>query len=182
MAMLKTILRAATRRFRRDRDGATAVEFAIVAAPFFLLTTAVLEAALFFFAQTLIEDGLLNASRDIRTGQFQNNSLDESDLRDEICARASVVANCSRIEVEVRTFDTFGDANFDIPLDGDGNLDSDALDFEIGGPSEVVMVRVFYPYQLYFPNFFSGGLANLPGNKRLIASTTAFRTEPYIET
>jgi len=179
--MLKTVMRAATRRFRRDRDGATAVEFAIVAAPFFLLTTAVLEAALFFFAQTIIEDGLLTAARDIRTGQFQNASMTESDLKDVICDRASVVANCTKIEVEVRTFGSFGAANFDIPLDGDGNLDSDALDFDVGGPSEVVMVRVFYPYQLYFPNFFSGGLANLPGNKRLIASATAFRTEPYIE-
>ncbi len=179
--MLTLMLRRLTRRFRRDENGATAVEFGLVALPFFLLTTAILEAALFFFTQTIIEDGLLEASRDIRTGAFQNSGGDEAAFRAEICGNVSVVVNCGLLEVEVRRFNSFASADFSIPRDPDGNLDPDGLSFDDTDPSDVVLVRVFYPYQLYFPGNFSGGLANLPGNKRLVAAATAFRIEPFVE-
>lgn len=180
--MVKTILRRVTRRFRRDQSGATAVEFGMVALPFFLLTTAILESALFFFTQTMIEDGLLAAARDIRTGAFQNDGRGEDEFRAEICGHVNLVANCGLLEVEVRRFSSFASADFSIPRDADGNLDPDGLSFDDTDPSDVVLVRVFYPYQLYFPGFFAGGLANLPGNKRLVAAATAFRIEPFVET
>ena len=43
------------RRFVRQQDGAAAVEFALVAAPFLALTFAILETAFVFFAQQTLD-------------------------------------------------------------------------------------------------------------------------------
>jgi Flp pilus assembly protein TadG len=49
------------KRFRRDQDGAAAVEFALVALPFIGMTVAIIELGIFFFATRYFEDGMFNA-------------------------------------------------------------------------------------------------------------------------
>ncbi|MCR9130145.1 MAG: pilus assembly protein [Alphaproteobacteria bacterium] len=172
--------RAAARRFARDRNGAAAVEFAMVATPFFMLLFGILEIALVFFASAIIEDGVAEASRDIRTGQFQNSGLNEDDFRAAICQRIDVVADCGRLRVDVRTFDNFSSSQFGTPRGGNGDLDDSGFTFEPGDAGDVVVVRVFYDWPLLGPGFING-LSNLPGNRRLISSATAFRNEPFRE-
>jgi Flp pilus assembly protein TadG len=65
-------------RLRRDRSGSAAVEFAMIAAPFFLLLFAMIEVAAVFFTGTVLENAVLETARQIRTGcrgvsQFWNN-------------------------------------------------------------------------------------------------------------
>ncbi len=57
------------RRFGRDRRGATAIEFALIALPFFALMMAILETFLTFFASQTIETAVNRGARLIRTGQ-----------------------------------------------------------------------------------------------------------------
>jgi Flp pilus assembly protein TadG len=52
---------------RKREDGATAVEFALVALPFFGLVFAILELAIFFFASRYLEDAVFNMGRKILT-------------------------------------------------------------------------------------------------------------------
>lgn len=52
-----------TLRFIKAREGATAVEFALIAGPFFLLLMGIIEIALFFFASTMIETATAEAAR-----------------------------------------------------------------------------------------------------------------------
>ena len=52
--------------FIRDRKGATAVEFALIAAPFLALIAALIQTFLLFFAQSLLE----NAVRAIEPAKF----------------------------------------------------------------------------------------------------------------
>jgi Flp pilus assembly protein TadG len=70
---MRARITARAARFARDRKGATAVEFAFVAAPFFLLVFAILEIALIFFASAIIEEAVADAARDIRTGELQSS-------------------------------------------------------------------------------------------------------------
>lgn len=170
--------REAARRFARDRDGAAAVEFAMVATPFFMLLFGILEIALVFFASAIMEDSVAEAARDIRTGQFQNAGLSEADFRATICQRIDIVADCGRLKVDVRTFEDFSSSQFDPPRGADGDLDDSGFTFQPGDAGDVVVVRVFYDWPLLGPGFING-LSNLPGNRRLIASATAFRNEPY---
>ncbi len=165
-------------RFARDRGGAAAVEFALVATPFFILLFGILEIALIFFATAIIEDAVADAARDIRTGELQSAGQDETDFRASICDRINVIADCGRLKLDVRTFSQFTGATMGAPTGADGELDDSGFTFEPGDPGDVVVVRVFYDWRLLGPGFVNG-LANMPGNRRLISAASAFRNEPF---
>ena len=74
LGLVKSAGRAALRPFRRfvrANDGVTAVEFAIVATPFFALMFAIFETAFVFLGQQTLETAVANAARQVRTGQAQ---------------------------------------------------------------------------------------------------------------
>jgi Flp pilus assembly protein TadG len=164
--------------FARDNNGAAAVEFALVATPFFFLLFGILEIALIFFATAIIEDSVSEAARDIRTGQLQTAGGTEQDFRAAICQRITTIADCGRLRVDVRPFNDFSSANMGAPMTDDGDLDDQNFTFEPGEAGEVVVVRVFYDWQLLGPGFVNG-LSNMSGNRRLISAATAFRNEPF---
>lgn len=174
----RAMIRSASKRFIRARDGAAAVEFALIAAPFFLLIFATLEVALYFLGATVIENGVNEAARTIRTGQLQQSGQTVEDFRGSICERISAVADCSRIQLDVRTFDSFSDSANPSPLNEDGEIDDSNFTFNPGGGGDVVVVRVFYDWQLMAPGVVSG-MTNMSGNKRLISATAVFRNEPF---
>jgi len=166
------------KRFARAREGAAAIEFALVAMPLFLLILASLEIAFVFFAGSLIENAVNETAREIRTGRLQTEGGTEETFRADVCARVNIVADCGMLAIDVRTYENFSSTDFSSPLQSDGSFDDNGFVFEPGGPGDVVVVRAFYPFQLFVP---SVGLANMEGNKRLIASATAFRNEPFRE-
>lgn len=169
---------AAVLGFTKDRSGAAAVEFALIATPFFMLLFGILEIALIFFASAVIEDGVAEAAREIRTGQIQTEGQSEADFRAIICAQINTVADCGRLRVDVRRFDNFSSSEMSAPTDADGELDDSNFTFEPGDAGDVVVVRVFYDWPLLGPGMING-LADMPGNRRLISSATAFRNEPF---
>jgi Flp pilus assembly protein TadG len=174
----RAMIRTASGKFIRAREGAAAVEFALIAAPFFLLIFATLEVALFFLGSTVIENGVNEAARAIRTGQLQQANQTIEDFRGSICERISAVADCSRIQLDVRTFDSFSESTMNSPLNEDGEIDNSNFTFDPGGGGDVVVVRVFYDWQLMAPGVVSG-MTNMSGNKRLITATAVFRNEPF---
>lgn len=164
-------------RLRRDRKGATAVEFAIVALPFFALMAAIMETALVFFATIMMEHGLAQSAREIRTGQLQVSGGSAESFTNNLCSRAGTILDCGRVRVDVRTLSSFGGAP-GLPLDGDGGLDGDQMGFVPGDAGDIVMVRAFYEWQLITPGL-GLGLSNMGGNKRLLTAAIAFRNEPF---
>lgn len=166
------------RRLSRDRDGSTAIEFAFIAAPFFILILATLEIALVFFAGSVIEDAVSETARQIRTGQLQTSGGTEATFRSAVCERVSVIADCDKLRIDVRTFQNFSSTDFSSPLDSEGEIDDSGFTFAPGGAGDVVVVRAFYPWQIFTPSL-GLGLANMSGNRRMIATATAFRNEPF---
>lgn len=177
-ALLHRYAPRTARRFLRDSEGAAAVEFALVATPFFLLLFGILEVALIFFATAIIEDAVSEAARDIRTGVLQTAGQTEADFRAAICERVDAVADCGRLRVDVRTFDGFIGVDMGAPTNEDGDLEDGDFTFDPGEAGDVVVVRVFYDWQLLGPGFLNG-LSNMSGNRRLISAATAFRNEPF---
>ena len=165
------------RRFKRDTRGSNAVEFGVLAMPFFGLLIAIFETAMIFLGQQAAEIATLDAARLVRTGQAQNFSV--AQFRTAICAQLSAVVGCSDINIDVRTFPDFGaiDSSLDDLLQQQA-LGNDPLKFEVGGPSSIVMVRVY----AVLPSLTSGlglGQGHAPGGGHVIASTAIFRNEPY---
>ncbi|KAA5802216.1 pilus assembly protein [Alkalicaulis satelles] len=166
-----------TLRFIKAREGATAIEFALVAGPFFLLLMGVIEIALFFFASTMIETATNEAARDVRTGEVLVAGDGPGEFRNRICARVGAIADCSRLQVDVRRIDSFSAAQLGALVSDEG-VDTTGFGFDPGGPGDIVVIRAVYEWPLIAPGMLNG-MANLPGNKRLIVAASAFRNEPF---
>lgn len=166
-------------RFRRARDGATAVEFAIVATPFLALMFGILDLGLVFMVSTTLENAVEEASRKIRTGELQTAGGTASTFKTAVCDELSWMgAGCSSaLHVDVRTFSTFASVTTTDPTTN-GAFDDTKTQFSTGGSESIVLVRVYYEWGLMAP-LMNPGLKNLSNGKRMISATATFRNEPY---
>ena len=175
-----SLIRKAFRRYSRDDQGVTAIEFAMVGLPFFMLVLGILEFGLAFFVNRIVDNAVLEASRLVRTGQGQAFSVNT--FRDKLCQSMPVLpCNAGKVQVKVEKIKSFGTAgtNFDkLPpmLDKDGKPTGDQYDPNIGR-SEIVVVRVIYRWPM-FSSFLNFGAGDGSGERKLY-STHIFRTEPW---
>jgi Flp pilus assembly protein TadG len=165
-------------RLARARKGATAIEFALIATPFFLLLLALFETAMVFFSSINVEYAVNDVGRLIRTGQVQTGNITEDQFRQEVCNRLATIVNCDdRLEIDVRVFSNFDSVDHSSALDEDGNLKTD-FQFSPGNAGDIVLVRVFYVWNLITPHL-GQSLSNMSGNARLLSASTVFRNEPF---
>jgi Flp pilus assembly protein TadG len=175
----RRVLTARTaRRLIKQQDGAAAVEFALVAAPFLALVFAIMETAVVFFAGQALETAVADSSRLIMTGQAQTQGLSASGFKNAVCAKIYGLFDCQNgVYVDVKTFTSFGSVSMPTPVDGSGNFQNN-FSYQPGGPGDIVVVRLFYQYPVYV-SLLGFNLSNVNGGKRLLAATAAFRNEPY---
>ncbi|AXK82800.1 pilus assembly protein [Pseudolabrys taiwanensis] len=166
------------RRFVRDQKGATAVEFALVALPFFALLFAILETALVFFAGQTLETAAAEASRLIMTGQAQTASYSQQDFKKAVCDRIYGLFDCANgVYVDVKQYSSFGAVNNTAPV-ANGNFDTTKMTYVPGGPGCIEVVTLYYQWPIYV-SLLGNNLSNLNGNYRLLVATSVFRNEPY---
>ena len=183
---LATALRNRFERFAAAREGAAAVEFALVVGPFLFMIFAVLELAVVSLLSSSLDTASERAARRIRTGQVQTAGETVGAFKTSLCEGMNWLASgCeANIQVDVRTFQQFADTNIanpikDCPPPGTGKcFDESSLLFNSGGPTDVVVVRTYYKWPLLTP-FLSKALARLDGNVAVVISTQTFRNEPY---
>jgi len=165
------------RPFRRAEGGSVAVEFALLAIPFFTLIFAILETAIVYFASASLEGALNDAARRIRTGELQTAGSGASVMKAAICADAALLSNCATdLKLDVRSFSSWANVSVPDPLNASGNLTLNPQ-FQPGNASDIVIVRAFFPWKILSP--ISIGLKNMSSNSRLLGATVAFRNEPY---
>jgi len=153
------------------------VEFAFIAPPFFMLLFAVFETALVFFASSNLENGVHEAARLVRTGQLQTNGGGLAAFRQVVCDNAPLLSSCdSDIMIDVRKFQDFTNVTFNNPI-VNGQVQQN-FNFTPGAAGEVILVRVFYVWDVNVP-FIGSFLSNMNGGKRLLSAAIAFRNEPF---
>ena len=114
---------ARLRRFARQQDGAAAVEFALVAAPFLALIFAIMETAIVFFSGQALETAVADASRLIMTGQAQTQGLSQTAFKNAVCAQIYGLFDCQNgVYVDVKTFSSFTNVTMPSPVDSQGNF------------------------------------------------------------
>ncbi|MGI9482585.1 MAG: TadE/TadG family type IV pilus assembly protein [Hyphomicrobiales bacterium] len=64
---MRFLYRRLGRRFIKSKDSTAALEFGLVATPFFLLLIPIIEVAMVIFTSLVLENGVIEASRQIRT-------------------------------------------------------------------------------------------------------------------
>jgi Flp pilus assembly protein TadG len=177
----------AARRFARHQEGATAVEFAMVAAPFLALLFAILETSLVFFAGQTLEAASADSARLIMTGQAQTtnfatgqadgNGFSQADFKNAVCARMVSLFSCDSMYVSVQSYANFGAASTAPPVTNN-TLNTANLPYSPGQPGDIVVVQLYYQWPILIP-LISNQLANLNGGNRLLVATAVFRNEPY---
>jgi Flp pilus assembly protein TadG len=166
------------RRFRRNRKGTAAVEFALVAPIFFAVLFAIIELALVFFASQMLETVTQDTSRLIMTGQAQNASYTQASFKDAVCAKLTVMFDCvNGVSIDVQSYKAFSAVNIADPIDAGKNF-VPPNNYLPGGPGDIVVVRLFYKWPLFVTGL-GFNVANLSGNQRLLTATAAFQNEPY---
>src|SRR5688572_33004714 len=73
------------RNFVRDERGVTAIEFGILALPFFTIIFAIIETTMVFFAGQVLDSAVEDASRMIRTGRAQTAGYSLTNFRTLMC-------------------------------------------------------------------------------------------------
>lgn len=162
--------------FSRDQSGVTAVEFALIAPPFFALLLALFEVGMVFFSGSVLENAVNDSARLIRTGQAQSGGFSKASFRNSVCQNLSMF-DCNKLVVSVETFQSFaGIGNPSSPLDANGNLKT-SFPFDMGVGGDIVLVRVFYEWELIAPKLTL--LSNMGTGNRLLTTAQVFRNEPF---
>ena len=189
----KNSINSFSKKFRRDREGATAVEFAILGLPFAALLFGIIEISVVFIITTNTEHAVSEVAREIRTGEFQTSGGNSAGaFKTAICSAMSGLGNCNKLRVDVVKAATgkFSELNLPVspPVCAGTPAEIEACqkaqpampadEYATTESEDVVIVRVQYVHQLTIPSTITG-LANASGNTRVITATTAFRNEPF---
>jgi Flp pilus assembly protein TadG len=166
------------RRFGRNRKGAAAVEFALVAPMFFAVLFAIIEMALVFFASQILETVTQDTSRLIMTGQAQNAAFTQAQFKNAVCAKLVTMFDCvNGVSIDVKSYPQFSSVDISDPIDAGKNF-VPPNNYLPGGPGDIVVVRLFYKWPLYVTGL-GFNIANVGTNQKLLTATAAFQNEPY---
>lgn len=176
------------RGFARDEKGATAVEFALLALPFFTLIYAILEISIVFLAGQLLDSAVQDASRQIRTGQAQGAGWNVDTFRTEVCKGLYGMFNCSAstLVVKVSVVTSFASATATPPISAECTATSPpekcaftmAQTFDGGARSQIVLAQAYYKWPTLM-NVPGLNLHTQAGGTRLLSAVRVFANEPF---
>lgn len=175
------------------RDGATAVEFALVAPLFIYMMVAILEFALIFAAQLLLDHATHQAARTGRTGFVSSGATQDATVKQVLYDLVGPLLSTNDLVITSKSysgFDTIGkeepyvDANGNgkrddgenyTDVNGNGQWDADQGTSGLGSSNEVVVYTVSYNWTVVTPL-----IGNLVGNSGVvtISSTAIIQNEP----
>lgn len=178
------------RRFRADTRGATAVEFGLVVVPFLAMTMGIMTIGVQHLTMNSLERGVAEASRQIRTGQAQQDGLTVDDFRQLFCNEAGSFITCdSRLVLHLRSGARFADL---VPparcfVDGGlappstaGNADLVSI---VGQENRKVSVLVCYDWNMGTGLWRSIWALISPtpveAGRTILSASTVLQTEPY---
>jgi len=166
------------RRFRRNKKGSAAVEFALVAPMFIAVLFAIIEMALVFFASQILETVTQDTSRLIMTGQAQNAAFTQAQFKNAVCAKLVTMFDCvNGVSIDVQSYTQFSTVDISDPIDAGKNF-VPPNNYLPGGPGDIVVVRMFYKWPLFVTGL-GFNIANVGTNQKLLTATAAFQNEPF---
>jgi Flp pilus assembly protein TadG len=200
--LFKSIERRALCRVRRswlqvNESGATAVEFGLVAAPFFILLFGIMSVGFYFFTVFTLENAVESAARVIRTGQAQTqtpSAMTVDQFKTLVCDKLPTFMNCNgsgnKVRVNVQNFSNFSTVSVPSCVASNGTLiPSSGQTYSPGGASTVVLVTVCYEWELtqmmvnnpmwIRPQGSGQTGSQMANGSTLIQASTVFTVEPY---
>ena len=172
------------RRYAKSESGAAAVEFAMVALPFFMLLGVILETGIMMFFEYTLQASVQKASRLIRTGQAKSLALTAANFKAEICKTAGLLMDCTgKVQVYVDS-DPAGFAALKAKFPSSLNIGTAAdgspgpASFNCGQPLNAVGVVATYDWNFVFP-FMNFNANTSVTTKRRLTGVVMFSNEPF---
>jgi Flp pilus assembly protein TadG len=170
------------RSFIKNRDGATVVEFALLAMPFSLLIFAILESCLSFAAEEYMQNVTDDFARQFRTGAIRPDKYTQAQFKDEFCKelQAFVGKNCPGLSIDLRNFATFEDAaKLRTQVSNQGVVAlTGGFKYEPGPSQSKNVLRVFYAWPV-MTDVLRKRMSTLSDNKTLHFATATWQNEPF---
>ena len=188
------------RRVARNEDGATAIEFAMVGVPFFMMLFGIMGVGLYFFSIFNLENAVETAARPFRTGesrvQYPSTTpleivASKTKFADAICQNLAGFFDCAnKLRVQVinvtalqkttpGAIPQIGKCLFKAdPLTPDILIPAAQTKFDPAAQSDTMVVTACYEMDFFqFIPFIK--LGNMPNGATMIQGSTAFKNEPY---
>ncbi len=189
------------RRLLRSRDGAAAIEFAILAIPYFLIVFAIIETFVAYTGEQLVGNAVETMGRKLRTGNITYartpaTDKDRTAFRQAFCDEISILIKCSSTEavtpdklwIDARSFTSFASIPTTVPRSPAnstyGDLDTSSIGYAPGGPKTINMLRVYYKWDI-ITDLIRPYISNVrpaDGSRPsyfLIVETAAYQNEDY---
>jgi Flp pilus assembly protein TadG len=190
---------------RRNRRGAVALEFAILAVPFFLWILFIFEMSYDLFTQEALDFAVHAAVRQIQTGSAQSLTSGAAFIGKDICGAAKNLLECNHIWLKLSAITTPDysppTANGAVPQNGStlnlsdytnlagakvggGGTTAPPTPYCVAGPKQPILVSVVYLGPSFIGGLLPGVLSAQFGDTTVHAtlSTAGFVTEPFIST
>ena len=155
--------RVLARLWRRD-DAVAAIEFALLGSTFLLLVCMTFELGLILFTQSVMDNALRDASRQVMTNQITTGSAFQTKVCNEV---GNLVTNCTtNLKYYVQTGATFSAMTIQTSIASNSFTD--------GGTAADMLAQIAYSRSTIIP----WASTYLHGSN-LILSTVAFQNEPF---
>ena len=180
------------RRFRKNQEGTTAVEVALIAPVLIVILFGLIELSVAMFINTVIEGGLRDASRIGLTG-LETGAISREQTIINIVNDASLgLVDLKLGDISALVYPSFGDIGMPEPytdsngdgsytageefddINGNGGWDEDMGTAGLGGPGEIVLYTIRYNW-----NFLSGQVVPVLEGVIPMSASMVVRNEPF---
>jgi Flp pilus assembly protein TadG len=171
------------RRYGNSDSGATAIEFALIALPFFGLLGVIIETGSMMFVEYGLQSGVQESARQSRTGQAQGAGMTTAQYKSLICKNAAMLSQCGTgITVYANSYSSWSELAASVPsfinigVKDDGTMNPTA--YKLGAPACPSVLVATYDWKFMMPMMnYMGNIKN--GTERRLVGFAMFQTEPY---
>jgi Flp pilus assembly protein TadG len=176
------------RRLRRDRAGATAVEFGLLVLPFMLTMLGVFELGYTFFMMSALDSAARSSARAVMTGAVSTSGMTAGTFRSSVvCPKLPSNFDCGSLFINVTVVPSgTNPTGYYSYVNGAQSallvptLNSAANSFCPGSGGQYVVVQLLYPASAFTQLFAGRSTAIYQGKQvNVLMSTATFKAEPY---
>lgn len=158
----------------KDRSGATAVEFALLALPFFIMIVGMLQLGIIYIAGQTLDEAVDKAARTVLTGQVQDTGTRVNEFRRTICEKVALISDCDRrLRLSVQSFPSYAAVSRASLFDASGRPNIRNNQFRPGDDGDVVVISATVRIPIVAGFVFSGAL----DGSVLLSSSLVFKNE-----
>ncbi|MEP1443516.1 MAG: TadE/TadG family type IV pilus assembly protein [Hyphomicrobiales bacterium] len=174
------------RKFRKNEEGASAIEFAFLMPIILLLSFYILETSWYFTRIVVFDRAVRIVTNDIYVGAVGSAGLTAADLEKEICDEfflSGTSSSCrSSLVLELTEVTDFTSLPTDdaecISFNSSNQVVRPLVDFNVGTGSSVIFLRACFSTEFLLPGIgFALNVGNSDGRHNMISSA-AFINEP----